>query len=81
MAARIEPVDDSQVAETIKHHFELAEQRGAPNATLLRMLARDPRSLDVFYDAWNAIFYEGNLDHGLKEIVRIRMARLRGCGY
>jgi alkylhydroperoxidase family enzyme len=81
MAVRIEPVDDGKVSESVRHHFELAEKRGAPNATLLRILARDPRSLDVFYDAWNAIFYEGSLDHGLKEIVRVRMARLRGCGY
>lgn len=81
MAPRIQPVDDEAVAPELRRYFEIAEQRGAPNATLLRILARDPDSMRIFYDAWNASFYGGRLDHGLKEIVRVRMARLRGCGY
>lgn len=81
MAPRIQPVEDSQVAADIKERFEIAEQRGAPNSMLLRILAREPKSLRVFYDSWNDIFYKGIVDHGLKEIVRVRMARLRGCGY
>ena len=81
MAPRIQPVEDEAVAPELRRYFEIAEQRGAPNATLLRILARDPDSMRIFYDAWNASFYGGRLDHGLKEIVRVRMARLRGCGY
>lgn len=82
MAARIAPVDDATVPPGVREHFTLAEKRGAPNSTLLRILARDPNSLSAFYDAWNRVFYEGDqLDHGLKEIVRVRMARLRDCGY
>lgn len=82
MTARIEPVNDNEVPPEIRRHFETAEQRGAPNAVLLRILARDPASLDVFYTAWSRVFYEGRrVDHGLKEIVRVRMARLRNCGY
>ena len=81
MVQRIANVDETKVNGDIKTYFDLAEQRGAPNPTLLRILARDPNSLSTFYDAWNRIFYGGNLDHGLKEIVRVRMARLRGCGY
>jgi alkylhydroperoxidase family enzyme len=38
--------------------------------------------MSAFYDSWNSVFYDGErLDHGLKEIVRVRMARLRDCGY
>jgi alkylhydroperoxidase family enzyme len=82
MAARIEPVDETTVDPRVRAHFALAEERGAPNSTLLRILARDPNSLSAFYGAWNRVFYEGDqLDHGLKEIVRVRMARLRDCGY
>ena len=82
MAPRIEPIDERVAPEQTLRHFAVAEERGAPNSTLLRILARDPRSMGAFYDAWNAVFYDGErLDHGLKEIVRVRMARLRDCGY
>ena len=81
MAQRIESIADGAVSSEVKGYFDLAESRGAPNPVLLRILAHDTNSLETFYDAWNKIFYGGNLDHGLKEIVRVRMARLRGCGY
>jgi alkylhydroperoxidase family enzyme len=82
MPARIAAVDESTVSEETRRHFKVAEERGAPNSMLLRILANEPNSLNTFYNAWNAIFYEGkHLDHGLKEIVRVRMARLRTCMY
>lgn len=82
MAARIPPVDDAEVTDSARSYFATAEERGAPNSTLLRILAREPNSMGTFYDAWNRSFYEGPVvDHGLKEIVRVRMARLRDCGY
>ena len=81
MSIRIDPIDDDQVSPEIKQYFNTAEQRGAPNSTFLRILARDPNSVKVFYQAWDDIFYGGRLDHGLKEIIRVRMARLRNCGY
>lgn len=81
MAPRIRPVEDHEVGETVQEYFRIAEERGAPNATLLRILARDPDSLRIFYDAWNASFYGGRVEHELKELMRVRMARLRGCGY
>lgn len=82
MTARIEPIEEARASETTRRHFAVAEERGAPNSTLLRILARDAKSMSAFYDAWNQVFYDGDrLDHGLKEIVRVRMARLRDCGY
>lgn len=81
MAPRIKPVDDESVSPEIRDYFRLAEKRGAPNSTLLRILARDPDSLRIFYDCWNRSFYGGRIDHALKEIVRVRMAELRGCHY
>lgn len=82
MGPRIEPIDDAVAPAAVQEQFKIAEDRGAPNSTLLRILARDPNSLSSFYDSWNQIFYAGqHVDHGLKEIVRVRMARLRLCGY
>lgn len=82
MAQRIESVDETQVDDEVKARFAVAEERGAPNSTLLRILARDPESLHTFYDSWNRSFYESErVEHGLKEIIRVRMARVRACGY
>ncbi len=81
MAARIKPVRDKSVPEQVREYFRLAEQRGAPNSTLLRILARDPDSLRLFYEPWTEALYGGRLPHLLKEIVRIHMAELRGCFY
>lgn len=81
MTIRIQPLDASQASAKMQTYFQTAEQRGAPNAMFLRLLARDPNSVDVFYEAWDKIFYGGSLEHSLKEIIRVRMARLRNCGY
>ena len=81
MAPRVQPVDDAQVAPDIQERFKIAEQRGAPHSMLLRILANNPHAMKMFYDSWGQIFYEGIVDHGLKEIVRVRMARVRSCGY
>jgi alkylhydroperoxidase family enzyme len=81
MAPRVQPVDEQTVAADVRERFAVAEQRGAPNSTLLRILANNPHAMKMFYDSWGQIFYDGMVDHGLKEIVRVRMARLRGCDY
>jgi hypothetical protein len=81
MAPRVQPVDESTVDEQVRRAFADAERRGAPNSTLLRILARRPPSLHSFYDAWEQTFYRGDVPHTLKELMRVRMARLRNCGY
>lgn len=81
MAPRINPIDDANVSTEVRETFRVAEKRGAPNSTLLRILARDPESLRLFYESWTKSFYAGRIDHNLKEIVRVRMATLRGCHY
>ena len=81
MAARVTPVEDQTVDTEVAERFRVAEERGAPNSMLLRILANNPHAMKMFYDSWGQIFYDGMVDHGLKEIVRVRMARTRNCGY
>ena len=81
MAPRVQPVDETTVDQQLREAFADAERRGAPNSTLLRILARRPASLHAFYDVWQQTFYQGEVPHILKELMRVRMARLRGCGY
>ncbi len=81
MAVRIHPVDEQQIDASVRQAFEDAATRGAPNPTLLRILARHPVALNAFYSGWQDTFYRGAVDHRLKELMRVRMARLRACGY
>jgi alkylhydroperoxidase family enzyme len=81
MVIRIRPVDERQIDPSVRRAFEDAAARGAPNPTLLRILARHPVALNAFYSGWQDTFYGGTVDHRLKELMRVRMARLRACGY
>lgn len=81
MTVRIDPIDEVAVSPETARAFADAAARGAPNPTLLRILARQPRAMNAFYSGWQDTFYAGTVDHTLKELMRVRMARLRGCGY
>ena len=78
---RIQPVEESTIDPAVRRAFEDAAARGAPNPTLLRILARHPVALNAFYSGWQDTFYRGIVEHPLKELMRVRMARLRNCGY
>lgn len=82
MAQRIDSIDDEVASTVARDMFAVAEERGAPNSTLLRIMARDPDSLETFYTSWGRSFYDSSLvEHELKELMRVRMARTRNCGY
>jgi alkylhydroperoxidase family enzyme len=81
MTGRISPVDTRVVTSDVQQAFDDAARRGAPNPMLLRILARHPGALNAFYAGWQETFYGGTVDHTLKELMRVRMARLRNCGY
>lgn len=80
-AVRIAPVADDVLTDDVRRAFADAAARGAPNPTLLRILARHPAALRAFYAGWQDMFYGGIVEHPLKELMRVRMARLRACGY
>ena len=81
MSVRIRPVDGHIVSADVQQAFDDSVKRGAPNPTLLRILARHPKALNAFYAGWQDMFYGGIVEHPLKELMRVRMARLRRCEY
>ncbi|HYM92178.1 MAG TPA: hypothetical protein VEW91_11140, partial [bacterium] len=70
MGIRIHPVDERKVDERVRQAFADAASRGAPNPTLLRILARHPVALQAFYAGWQDTFYGGIVEHPLKELMR-----------
>jgi len=81
MTMRIAPIAEGPVSEEVQRAFADAAARGAPNPTLLRILARRPAALRAFYSGWQEMFYGGTVEHPLKELMRVRMANLRTCAY
>ena len=81
MTVRIGPVAEDGLSDDVRRAFADAAARGAPNPTLLRILARHPVALRAFYAGWQDTFYGGIVEHPLKELMRVRMARLRTCSY
>lgn len=54
---------------------------GVPDATFTRILARVPAYAKALLRAMLVSHVEGNIDHRLKEIIRLQLARTAGDGY
>ncbi|RQG99471.1 carboxymuconolactone decarboxylase family protein [Natrarchaeobius oligotrophus] len=77
----IDPVTDASVRSDLEDVLEECEERGTPGTKAIKILAHRPDVARTFVDNWNASFYEGTIDHTLKELVRAHLANLHGCEY
>ncbi|WP_166351389.1 carboxymuconolactone decarboxylase family protein [Phytoactinopolyspora limicola] len=68
-------------APDIAHHLELARTRGAPRPESQAVRAHVPAILDTFSATWEAAFYGGELDHRVKELARMYVAKTVECAY
>jgi len=58
-----------------------AEELGVPDALFTRILAHVPGHAKAFLNALLVSHSQGNVDHRLKEIIRIQLARFAGDAY
>lgn len=58
-----------------------AEAKGVPDDRFVRILAHVPGYAEALYDALERSHFHGNVDHRLKEIIRIQLARHAGDPY
>ena len=58
-----------------------AEELGVPDALFTRIVARVPSYAKVLLNALLVSHGQGNVDHRLKEIIRIQLARFAGDSY
>lgn len=61
--------------------IERCEALGVPDALFPRILARVPAHAKALLRALLASHAEGNVDHRLKEVIRVRLARTAGDAY
>lgn len=73
----IDQIDSPKLAKML----ELAEELQVPGPEFLQTLAHAPNYAEAFFDAMHQALFEGNVDHKLKEIVRIQLARKAGDKY
>jgi AhpD family alkylhydroperoxidase len=65
----------------IAAQLEVARQRGAPRPESQAVRAHVPAILASFSATWDASFYGGRLDHRIKELARMYVARTVDCAY
>jgi len=79
---RIEPVPREAIADAeLRELIERCERLGVPDALFPQILARVPEYAKAILRALLMSHERGNVDHKLKEIVRVQLARFAGDRY
>jgi len=72
----VQPLELDQIADPeLRDLVVRSEELGVPGGTFARILARKPEHAKATLKVMLLKFYEGNIDHRLKEIIRIQLAR------
>ncbi len=58
-----------------------AEALGVPDDLFFRILGHVPGYAPALYDALHRSHAEGDVDHRLKEIIRVQLSRMADCTY
>lgn len=78
----IEPLKPEEIRDPeVRELIERCEQLGVPDALFPRILARVPGYAKPLLRAMLISHAEGSVDHKLKEIIRIQLARTAGDAY
>ena len=72
-----EEIQDPELLELIRR----GEALGVPDSLFPRILARAPQHAKALMRALLVSHSEGNVDHQLKEIIRVQLARIAGDPY
>ncbi|HYU17721.1 MAG TPA: hypothetical protein VEQ11_03420 [Chloroflexota bacterium] len=80
--ARISYVDGSTIDDPeVRAFIEEAETVGTPRPEVQLIRAHVPGVIRSFVYTWKNVFKGGIVDHDLKELLRLRVARTLDCAY
>ena len=71
----IDPVDRKTADERLAEELASFARLGDDEGTFLRILAHAPGYAEALWGAMAESLFEGNVDHRLKEIIRVQLAR------
>ncbi len=79
---RISYVDPQSITDPeLVGYLEDSRRFGTPRLESQAIRAHVPEVLRTFNQAWQKVFREGVLDHGIKELARVFVAKTLDCGY
>jgi AhpD family alkylhydroperoxidase len=79
---RISYVDPASVTDPeLAGYLEDSRIHGTPRLESQSIRAHVPAVLRTFGQSWQAVFREGVLDHSIKELARVFIAKSLDCGY
>lgn len=70
----IDPVESADLEKRLHSRVDSFAGLGDETATFVRILAHAPGYAEALWDAMAEALFEGNVDHSLKEIIRIQLA-------
>lgn len=76
--ARIELLADAQLSEERRAQIQAVEASGA-DASVLRAVAHRPEMFDAYFNFYYPAHQGGLVEPALKELVRLKIARLNDC--
>lgn len=80
--AIIEPIPLDQLnTEKLASRLERAQELMVPDTLFIQIMAHAPGYAEALFDAMYQSHALGNVDHSLKEIIRVRLARLAKDDY
>ena len=71
----VEPLPREDIDPKLADALAEAEALGTPDDLFFRILGHAPGYTEALYDALHRSHALGDVDHGLKEIIRVRLAR------
>jgi AhpD family alkylhydroperoxidase len=79
---RISYVDPASITDPeLAGYLEDSRRYGTPRLESQAIRAHVPDVLRTFNQSWQAVFREGVLDHAIKELARVFVAKSLDCGY
>lgn len=82
MSSEVEPLNEAEADQRgLADLIERSDAEGVPGGVFVRMLGHVPEYAEAISDAMRESHIEGSVDHRLKEIVRIQLARTANDAY
>jgi AhpD family alkylhydroperoxidase len=79
---RISYVDPASITDPeLAGYLEDSRRYGTPRLESQAIRAHVPAVLRSFNQSWQSVFREGVLDHAIKELARVYVAKTLDCGY
>ncbi len=65
----------------LRPYIERCLELRAPDPGFHAMMGHNVDLAETTYLAWTGVFNSGDLDHALKEVIRVNLSRAANCNY